>query len=637
MKKTFTLMLLSAFCTVVTAQTTTTPTTQPYGKVDLADLEMKACDFEKDANAEVLFDKGSVNFTADFNLIFERHVRIKIFNDKAKDAASVRLVYWGGGGMELISKMQGETINLNDGHMEITKVDKNLIYTQAIDRSRSSVAFSFPNVQPGSIIEFKYTLMTANLSDFPNWYFQDRFPTRYSELSTSIPSILTYKSLVMTSMPFVKSTEDVKAMANIPSLKDEPYMSSRRDNYQRILYQLLAINSGALHRTFSDTWKKIGDDMLRFYDFGGELDRSIDGENTILARAKTLSTDDAKIAYLFNEVKNNMKWNEFDEAYTIDGTSKAWQKKIGNSTEINLILYNLLHKIKIKSYPMLVSTRQNGKVNPGFPNRYQFNRTVVYIPIDSTRFYLLDATNKYNTYRDIPDVLLNGFGLYIDKENENYDLVFIEKATPSRNVTVVNARITTAGKMEGTAEISSPGNSRIAYIKNYKENGEKRYIDYLRKGDNNLTINSLKFENMEIDTLPLTQTISFTLDLTSSDENYIYFKPNILTSITENPFLNKERMTDIDFGYQYNSAIVSLFKIPTGYKSDALPRNVNMTMPDKSIVFNRIVEELDGEITIKYTINYNKSIFFKDEYTTIYDFYKKMYEMLNEQIILKKG
>jgi len=142
---------------------------------------------------------------------------------------------------------------------------------------------------------------------------------------------------------------------------------------------------------------------------------------------------------------------------------------------------------------------------------------------------------------------------------------------------------------------------------------------------------------MEIDTLPLTQTISFTLDLTSSDENYIYFKPNILTSITENPFLNKERMTDIDFGYQYNSAIVSLFKIPTGYKSDALPRNVNMTMPDKSIVFNRIVEELDGEITIKYTINYNKSIFFKDEYTTIYDFYKKMYEMLNEQIILKKG
>jgi len=33
----------------------TVPTTQSYGKVDKADLELKACDFEKDANAEILF------------------------------------------------------------------------------------------------------------------------------------------------------------------------------------------------------------------------------------------------------------------------------------------------------------------------------------------------------------------------------------------------------------------------------------------------------------------------------------------------------------------------------------------------------------------------------------------------------
>ncbi|MDO3627023.1 DUF3857 domain-containing protein [Mucilaginibacter sp. BT774] len=637
MNKFCTLILLCAFCTAANAQTTTVPTTQPYGKVDRADLELKACDFEKDANAEVLFDKGSVTFTADFNLIFERHVRIKIFNDKAKDAASVRLAYWGGGGMELLSNVEAETINLNNGIIEITKVDKKLIYTQAVDRMRSSVAFSFPNVQPGSIIEFKYTLMTANLSDFPNWYFQDRFPTRYSELNSTIPNVLVYKNLVMVNLPFVKNTADVKAMANIPSIKDEPYMGSRKDNYQRILYQLLAIHSGAYHKTFSDTWKKIGEDEVRFNDFGGEFDKRVDGEDTILVKAKTLSTDDAKIAYLFGEVKNHMKWNEVDERYTNDGCSKAWQKKLGNSTEINLILYHLLHKAKVKGYPMLVSTKQNGKVNPAYPNRYQFNRTVVYVPIDSTKFYLLDATNKYNTYGDIPDELLNGFGLYIDKDNENYDLAFIEKATPVRNVIVVNAEIAATGKMEGTAEISSPANNRISYIKNYKENGEKKYIDYLQGDDNNLKIKSLKFENMEIDTLPLTQNISFTLDLTGSDENYIYFKPTVFTSVGPNPFLNEVRMTDIDFGYRNNYAIVGLFKIPAGYKSDGLPKNASMAMPDQSIVFKRIVAEQDGEITIKYAINYNKSIFFKDDYPVMYDFYKKMYEMLNEQIVLKKG
>jgi hypothetical protein len=637
MNRIFTLLLLSAFCTAANAQTITGPTTQPYGKVDKADLEMKTCDFEKDANAEVLFDKGSVSFTADFYLIFERHIRIKIFNDKGKSAASIRLMYWGGGGMELLSKVEAETINLNGGNIEITKVDKKVIFLQPVDRSRSLLSFAFPDVQPGSIIEFKYSLMTANLSDFPSWYFQDRLPTRYSEFSTSIPNILIYKNLTMVSMPFVKNTEDVKAMANIPSLRDEPFMSSRKDNYQRILYQLLAIHSGAYHKTFSDSWKKIGEDEVRFYDFGGEFDRKIDGEDIILAKTKGLSTDDAKISCLFDEVKNQIKWNEEDVAYTIDGVSKAWQKKLGNSTEINLILYHLLHKINIKCCPMLVSTRPNGKINPAYPNRFQFNRTVVYVPIDSTRFYILDATSKYNTYRDIPDALLNGFGLYIDKDNDNYDLAFIDKSIPVRNVVIVNAAITAAGKMEGSAEISSPANSRINYIKKYKEDGEKKYIEYLQSGDNNLTINSIKFDNMEIDTLPLTQNISFKLDLTGSDENYIYFKPNIFTSIGQNPFLNEQRMTDIDFGYRNNYAIVGLFKVPAGYKSDALPKDVSMTMPDQSIAFKRIVAEQDGEITIKYTINYNKSVFFKDNYVVIRNFYKKMYEMLNEQIVLKKG
>ncbi len=60
-------------------------------------------------------------------------------------------------------------------------------------------------------------------------------------------------------------------------------------------------------------------------------------------------------------------------------------------------------------------------------------------------------------------------------------------------------------------------------------------------------------------------------------------------------------------------------------------------MPDKSITFKRIVAEQDGDILVHYTIDYKRSLFLKDEYPSIHDFYKKMYEMLNEQIVLKKS
>jgi hypothetical protein len=492
-------------------------------------------------------------------------------------------------------------------------------------------------VQPGSVVEFSYTMMTESVGDFPDWYFQDRIPTRYSELNTSIPSELTYKNLVMVTRPFVKNTPEVKAMTNIPSLQDEPYMNSRRDNYQRILYQLLSINAGAASQSYSANWTKVGEDEVNYDDFGGQFNRKLTDEEAIITKAKSLSSQDAKIAYVFDEVKDKMKWDNDDERYTNEGTSKAWDKKIGNSTEINLMVYHLLHKVGVKVYPMLVSTRKNGKANPAYPSRYQFNRTVAYIPIDSTRFYLLDATNKYNTYKDIPGDLLNGFGLYINKDDRKYDMVFLQKTEPVRYVALINAEIKPDGKMSGTAQLNNFSYDREAAVEKYKTDGEKKYIDYLRNDDNSLKISSVKFENMEKDTLPLTQNIDFNLDLTGSDDNYIYFNPNLFTSLKNNPFLSENRSTNIDFGYRSNYSISGIYKLPAGYKIDAMPKSTSMAMPDNSIIFKRIVAEQDGSVVVRFSINYAKSLYFKENYPEIHDFFKKMHEMLNEQIVLKKS
>ena len=51
----------------------------------------------------------------------------------------------------------------------------------------------------------------------------------------------------------------------------------------------------------------------------------------------------------------------------------------------------------------------------------------------------------------------------------------------------------------------------------------------------------------------------------------------------------------------------------------------------------RILAEQDGLLVVRYIIDYKKTRYTKDEYPSIRDFYKKMYEMLNEQIVLKKS
>ncbi|UOE49021.1 DUF3857 domain-containing protein [Mucilaginibacter sp. SMC90] len=641
MNKLLTLIAIGAFATAAKAQAPAIPTAQAFGKIDKADLEMKACDFEKDANAEVLFDKGEVYFDTQYNIVFEKHRRIKIFNDNGKDEANIRLTYFSVNHAEFISGLQAETINLENGVATPIKVDKKQIFTQIVDKNRSAIVFSFPNVKPGSIIEYKYKHTINNIADFPDWYFQGDLPTRYSEINTNIPDILTYKNLVNLHYPLVVdkvsgTNTHTQAMANIPSVKEEPFMDAISDNSERILYQLLSIRGTFMH-SFSDTWAKVGENVVGWDDFGGQFNRKLAGEETIIAKAKTLKTDDEKIAYIFNEVKNAMKWDESYDRTTNDGTVKAWEKKTGNSTEVNLILYHLLQKSGIRAYPMMVSTRKHGRINPAYPNSYQFNSTVAYIPVDSTKHYVLDATSKYNVYNQIPFNYLNSFGFLINKTDAAYDMIFLENTDPVRQVVLINAEIKPDGKMAGNADISSFAYNRINAVKDYKTDGEKKYIESLRDNNNNLKISSLKIEDIDIDTLPLRQNINFNLDLTGSDDNYIYFNSNLFTDLNKNPFLSENRTTDINFGYRDNYAITGIFKLPAGYKIDALPKSVSMATPDNSIVFKRLVAEQDGQIMVRLNIDHKKSIYFKEEYSDFHEFCKKMYEMLNEQIVLKKS
>jgi hypothetical protein len=191
--------------------------------------------------------------------------------------------------------------------------------------------------------------------------------------------------------------------------------------------------------------------------------------------------------------------------------------------------------------------------------------------------------------------------------------------------------------MNGTAQIISDSYYRAHHLLQYDDLGEKKYIDDLTEYNNDLKITSLKLEDAETDTVPLTQHIDFDLNLSASDGDYIYFNPNLFTGLRTNPFLNETRNSSVDFKYNSTNIISGIYKIPDGYKVDALPQNQNITMADKGISFKRMMVEQNGTVQVNYTITRKKTIYTKEEYPGLYEFYKKMFEMLNEQIVLKKS
>jgi hypothetical protein len=634
LNKLFTLLLLLCSVFVARAQV------RGFGNIDTADLKITTCDFEKDANAMVLFDRAKVNFSYMGTLVMERHKRIKILNDKGKEQGNIRIEYDNVYGVEHIYNVEAQTINLENNKIVITKIDPKLFYFQHTDNRKDELVFSFPNVKAGSVIEFRYGFVRNIAANFPAWYFQSDIPSRYSEFDAYFDPRLKFTAATKFSKPFAKDTTapygHIWIVKEITAAKPEPFMRAKNDALESISLSLNEVE-GLNGKTFrlNDTWEATGRKLAGEKEYYKQLDQHLGDEDDLIKQAIALKTDDDKIAFLYNKVKTTMSWNGYEHWASKDGIKSAWKKRSGNSAEVNAILYHLLKKSGLKAYPMLVSTRDNGMLRPDFVDIFQINSLVAYVPVDSSKYYVLDATSKFETYNQVPFNLLNSYGLCLDKEKDKYDMVFLKTNAPSKEVIIMTGDIGADAKMHGSADIVSYGYNRTGKLEILKSLEKKKYEEFLTEADNNLKLINLKSENVEVDTLPLKQSFDFTYELNNTD-NYLLFSPNIFTTLHINPFLSEARTSAIDFGYTNSHVIIGTYKIPPGYKVESLPKDANMIITDKSIRFKRILAQEDGNIQLKYEIIINRTTFLTSEYSDLHEFYKKMYDLLNEQIVLKK-
>jgi hypothetical protein len=603
----------------------------PYGVVDTADLKMTSCDFEKDANAEVLFDKGVISNKDGFIELVE-HERIKIFNDFGKDKANIHLVYYVNPRSYVVNNIAGleaETINLENGKIKITPVEKSQIYLQKPINNFKELVFTFPDVKAGSIIEFKYKSLSPQV-----WYFQSDIPTRYSELETDFLERLHRRSVDYVTQPYVMDTGtgpndiQVKALGNVHSAPAEPFMGAPRARLQRIEF----FSSDLV----DNSWQRIIGDLLNIHTFSNELSGGVDGDDNIIAEAKKISTKDEKIAFLFDTVRNYMKWNGVTAFTSVMGKSAAWVARSGNSVEINLTLYHFLKRAGIVAFPLMVGSRKGTPIDSANANRFSISSVVIYVPVDAGKYYVLDASNKFSLFNTIPQPYLDSYGILLDPGHQTFNFIRLKPAGPATTTMFIDARMDPNGKINGYTEINSFGYSKIRSVWAYKSNGKDKFIDSLLKTTDGLKISSFQVENIDCDTLPFTEKINFTMDIPTSNGDYLYLGANFFSLAGKNPFASENRFSDIDFSYNNNISVSGSYSIANGYKVESLPKSITSIMPDGSIVFKRTIAQENGTILIRYAITHKAIHYRVSDYPDLRAFYKEMYELLNEPIVLKK-
>jgi Domain of Unknown Function with PDB structure (DUF3857)/Transglutaminase-like superfamily len=608
-----------------------------FGKISEAEIKMK--DFADDlaAPAVILFDKGTV--TNDFNsqtgfvLRFEHHKRIKIFKKDAYEMANIQIFYFK---WQRIQDLKAVCYNQENGKTEEVELKKDNIFNETLTKNRLVKKFTIPGVKEGSIIEFQYDIVDENSVSIPDWTFQDAFcPTIWSEFQAEIPTFISFKKMYHGWTPFLLTEEEEQSRTininytdrvtegqvtrssintakvdyryqrlhfiqeKVPALKPEKYVNSHLDYVSQINFDIRAVFNTSLnyagssyqivngsYKEYNNNWQKLGEEIYEdIYESPLKSSKFTEDDAKVCTSGKTEILD--KVAAIYEFIGKNYQSNDMDYIWMTKSFEQIIKDKKGTNTELNILLINMLRQIGITANPVLISTTDNGRVNPFRISIEAFNRTIVMVTIDEKNKIFVDLSDYSKPIGFLPTDALNGEGLFISKDM-GVDFIEVLNKQVSRTAYVIEHSVKETGEMTGNVTYAENGYGTIDNRLTLKEKNVEAVIGTAFSAwKTDGTFSDISVENTEQWNDPVMKVLF--KDKISGYSNVsggkIFFSPTLGLGINENPFKNPERKFNIDFGVPHDETFVFTFNIPTGYKVEEFPPSTKIIFGDNAIQF----------------------------------------------------
>ena len=668
-------VFFTTFCFTITAQDAPIK----YGKIDIADLQMKTYPKDTSAEAVVLGDIGRAYFTYSdndgFQVVYERFRRIKILKKSGYDWATVKVPLYIGKnnkGKEEIYDLKGFTYNVENGQIVKEKLEKESIFLDKQDDNHSNKRFTFSKIKEGSIIEYSYKIKSDFYYTFRDWIFQSSIPVAWSEFSASVPDYFSYRQLMQGYEPLLinelhngqfsftltqKGSFDEKsasrippssenlttitkdfrwAMKDLPAIREEPYMTTINDYVAKMEFELSSTQfPGSGFKSYANNWESLNSRLLENESFGGQLNRA-GFLKDMVSLIKTSSKDTlAQISMAYNLIKKTMIWNDIETFYIDSNLKKALEAKTGNVADINMLLVVLLKELGYDANPVILSTRDNGRISDNTVLLSKFNYVIAQVEVGGKDLFF-DATALQTPAGILPVRCLNGQGRLISKNTPRW--VELKSSYKFSETVIGSFMMNVDGNAKGELSVSHLGYNNVKERRKYQKDGKDKYTEVYKKDNSNWKAEKTDVQNADDIDNPLVTKLDLTVnDFANVAGDKIYFNPVMYNAQKENPFKNPDRKFPVDFGALVEENFVASYTIPEGYVIEEIPKGSKVTLPDDGGRFTYFVgvgEE--GKISISSKIVLKKAMYFAEEYEVLRKFYDQIVQKHAEQIVLKK-
>jgi hypothetical protein len=526
--------------------------------------------------------------------------------------------------------------NWENGNIKKEKVDNSSIFNEEIFDGYNVYKVFAPNVRVGSVIDIKISFIGIPFQ----WWFQDRIPIIYSQLTLEQSDFIRYSKSFFGFHPIETLSESSWRAKDVPAFNMEPFLNTYKNYITKFEFQILSLSipRTSLYYAYSTSWKNIINNLLDSPNFGAILNSSpfLNNAAAKIRENDSLSVDE-KIKRAYHFVQKNIKWNGIKSLMA--SKDFKWNFKdnhSGNSAEVNLCLIYILNKIGIETYPLVLSTRDNGILQEFMPSFDKMNYVVAMIIKNNSGFFL-DATSEHLAPGYLPEYCLNIRALLVKRENEQWYTLYQKNYTHQKKQFVSITVDSTMAKASISQELK--GNAFLEWVTDHQKDGfdTESKMHKLKSNWKGSNILSYKLVKKDIESCVGSETteVDFTNTLIPVNDDLL-FSPLFFYDYFENPFKTEERKYPLDFGCNKEIQTVVVVNIPKEYRVKDMPQPIKFSTTDGGASFTFMIGSDNGKLQFNINLKINRPIFTENEYLELKQFFTQVAKLANSPIQLTK-
>jgi transglutaminase-like putative cysteine protease len=614
------------------------------------------------APAVILFSEQ----TAEDNLhMWSFYQRIKVLTEGGKDQANVELPYITGSAGVNIDSITGRTIHADGTIIPFTGKPYDKLVEKTRDYKVSEKVFTLPDVEVGSIIEFRYKLrFDDGYYISPDWFLQSELfarkehfdwkPTGYATngqltdgahvaWTTMLPQGATveqkalHTSIAGTSaQPTLEISLDV---SNVPALPKDSNMPPVDSLSYRVLFYYTTVNSPQEYWTQNGKiWSKARDKFIgpgsAVKEKAAALVAPGDSEEVRLKKAYdfVMSLENTDFTR-----KRSQQENKAAGEKEINNTDDVLKRGRGSSDELAMLFVALARASGSKVYLMAVTNRDQALFQTNYLTLRQLDDDIAVANIDGKDVFF-DPGERYCTFKQLAwKHSMTGGLRQTDKGTELSSTPF-EPYKSNHVSRIADLTLDERGTATGAVIMSYTGDAALRWRQSALRGDETSLHRELRESleemlPGGMDIKVVSVQNLTDPDKPLAVNYKVTGPVGNPTGKRLFVPANLFETNSKPIFTKAKRELFVDMHYADQVQDAVRYKYPAGIVVESAPAADEVVMKN-SAVFSVRNQQAESSITLYRNLTIGKVYFSPEEYPDLHAFYAKVDGKLQDTLVL---